>query len=324
MKRLFVRTEASAQIGMGHFMRCFAVAEEACALGWDVSFLLNDIGPAVKQRLDEIEAKGVLVNTAIGAQEDFDLKADDWLLIDSYKATAGYISGLKQRAHVAVIDDLNALERFECDLLINSAMAAAESDYSAKTDARLLLGADYALIRSEFREAGKTMSDGAFVSVMFGGSDPTQMTGRCAEILSKALPDIGIRLIVGPANVHTDEITSLQQKFDLVHVFRSPERVSDVLRGSSLVITAAGGSVGEVAAMGLTALVLVAYDNQKAALEACPYPVIDVREGLPEDLGGRVVKMLTDKVLCQQIAARAHAVVDGKGPARILEAMTHV
>ncbi len=324
MTRLFIRTEASAQIGMGHFMRCFAIAEEARLQGWEVVFLLNEVGPDADRRLKKIGVTCVVVTTAIGSDEGFDLKTDDWLLIDSYKADADYISRLKKRSRVAVIDDLNALECFDCDLLINSAMAASESDYVVKTKARLLLGAAYALIRGEFREARNAAGAAPFVSVMFGGSDPTQMTGRCSEILHKALPDMEIRLVVGPANVHTGEITSLQQRFDLIRIFRSPERVSDVLRGSALVITAAGGSVGEVAAMGLPALVLVAYDNQKAALEACPYPVIDVREGLPDELGGRVAQLLANTPLCREIAARAHGIVDGKGPSRIVEAMSHV
>ncbi len=327
--RLFIRTEASSQIGMGHFMRCFAIAEEARADGIEVTFLLNEIGEAVEARLAQIGAKGMTIASALGSAADFmalgalGLTRDDWLLIDSYAATADYIALQKNAARVAVIDDLNALDRFDCDLLINPAQAARPVDYERKTRARLLLGADYALIRREFIAAGSAES-GTAITIMFGGSDPTQLTARCAEAIQAALPEADIRLIAGPANQHTDDLIRLAQKSDRIRLFISPDSVADVLVNSALVITAAGGSVGEVAAMGLPALVLVVYDNQAAALKACPFPVIDARNGLPDDLGAHVRALVDDPAGRARIARKAHAVVDGLGPKRIVEAMRNV
>ena len=76
--------------------------------------------------------------------------------------------------------------------------------------------------------------------------------------------------------------------------------------------------------MGLPALVLVVYDNQAAALKACPFPVIDARGGLPGDLGERVRTLINDPTCLAEIARDAHAAVDGLGPQRILEAMKRV
>ena len=327
--RLFVRTEASSQIGMGHFMRCFAIAEEARALGIEVTFLVNEIGDTVAARLAQIGAKGVAIDGALGSTADFmsmgafGLTRRDWLLIDSYAATEDYIALQGNAARVAVLDDLNALERFDCEMIINPAQAARPADYERKTRAKLLLGADYALIRKEFLEVATPIMKKAAVTVMFGGSDPTQLTGRCAEVLHAALPGVEIRLIAGPANTHTSRLIELQ-RLERIRLFVSPDSVADILAGSALVITAAGGSVGEVAAMGLPALVLVVYDNQVAALKACPFPVIDARAGLPDDLGAQVKALMDDPALRADIARKAHAVVDGLGPMRIVEAMLNV
>jgi len=328
--RLFIRTEASSQIGMGHFMRCFAIAEDARAQGIEVTFLLNELGDAVSSRLGQIGATGIAIAGALGGGGDFmamnalRLSRDDWMLIDSYAATEDYIALQKNTARVAVIDDLNALERFDCDLLINPAQAARAADYERKTRARLLLGANYALIRKEFLDGTTTVAQKAAVTIMFGGSDPSQLTGRCAELLHAALPGVELRLIAGPANRHTARLAELARNREHIRLFNVPERVADVLAGSALVITAAGGSVGEVAALGLPALVLVVYDNQAAALRACPFPVIDARGGLPEDLGARVKALMDDPEQRAGIARKAHAIVDGLGPKRIVEAMRHV
>lgn len=324
VSRLFFRTEASAEIGMGHFMRCFAIAEEARGEGSEVTFLLNKVDDAVAPWLEQIGALGQVLPTAIGSDDDLaslDTSRDDWLVIDSYKATAAYIAAASKRTCVAVLDDLNALSHYDCDLLINPAMSASAADYEGKTSARLLLGADYALIREEFRTPRRPAADQPFVVVMFGGSDPAGLTPTVATALHEALPGVIIRVIAGPANRQIAVLQDISDRLPRVQLYVSPPSVAQVLYGAALVLTAAGGSVGEVAAMELAALVLVVYDNQKAALQACPFPVIDARAGIPSDLPDRVKALMADPPALQEIAARAHAQVDGEGPVRILQAM---
>jgi len=328
--RLFIRTEASNTIGMGHFMRCYAIAEAARAKGIPVVFLLNEVGEAVAARLKSLDATGISIAGGLGSVSEFmalaglDLSRKDWLVIDSYQASEDYIRTQAKAVRVAVIDDLCALEAYPCDLLINSAMSAHQSSYRRKTAGRLLLGADFALVREEFSKTGPASGPPRFLTVMFGGSDPNGLTQQCAEILHKVLPDCPIQLIVGPANRHTEDLTQLAQTLEHVELCRSPENVAHALAGSDLVITAAGGSVGEVAAMGLPALVLVAYDNQVAALSSCPFPVVDVRLGLPVELGEQVKALMADPDRREHIAREAHRVVDGMGPQRVLEAMLNV
>lgn len=328
--RLFIRTEASTAIGMGHFMRCFAIAEEARAQGWEVAFLLNEIRDAVAARINAIGAHGREIPGALGYEGDFvalhelGVARPDWILVDSYQATEAFIHTLAQAAHVAVIDDLGLLDSYDADLIINAAEAAHAMPYGRKSRARLLLGADYAQIRREFRQPALPLVGGPSVSVMFGGSDPRNLTGDCAELLHDLLPGVAIKVIAGPANVHGDALAALAQRLERMHLFLAPDSVARVLAGSDLVVTAAGGSVGEVAAMDLAALVLVVVDNQAAALTACPYPVLDARNGLPEALGVEVATLMAAPDLRRALAANAHALVDGRGAERIVEFMTRV
>ncbi len=324
MARLFIRTEASAQIGMGHFMRCFAVAERASGRGLEVTFLMSEDVPAITRRVDAIGAQVQVIGQALGndieAIAACGIEPEDWLMVDSYKATQGYHRALHALARLAVVDDLNAFDTYDCDLLINAADAAFDMGYGNKTHAGLLLGASYAMIREEFLTAPAGRS-GAAIAVMFGGSDPGGLTVVVAERLHYAFPDRAIRVIAGPANAHIGLLRDTARDLVNVELFVDPPSVADILAGTTLVVTAAGGSVGEVAAMALPALVLVVYDNQSAALRSCPFPVIDVRHGLPDDLEVLVDAMLSDPEGLQEIAMRGHAVVDGKGAQRIVEAM---
>ncbi len=156
---------------------------------------------------------------------------------------------------------------------------------------------------------------------MFGGSDPRRLTGGCARMLRAAMPGMRLKIIAGPAHIHTDELCALAASDPMIELHIDPPSVAGVLADCDLVLTAAGGSIGEMAAMGLAALVLVLYDNQKAALEQCPFPVIDARIDLPADLGARAKALIDDPAELKTIAAAAHKIVDGKGAQRIMEAM---
>ena len=323
MSRLFIRTEASAQIGMGHFMRCFAVAECAQHRDIDVTFLLSTIDDTVIARCQPLD---IATESVVDFGLDIDgirarVTSDDWLLIDSYNATADYISTVHHACRVAIIDDLNALDWFDCDVLINPAMAASRKSYAKKSNAQLLLGPAFALIRNEFRIPCQPLVAGPSVAVMFGGSDPTGLTATVAKLVHAALPDVTVKVIAGPANIRIAELEALAEDLPRMRLFLSPPDMGRVLAGSDLVITAAGGSVGEVAAMGLPAMVLVVYDNQKTALEACPFPATDIRSGLPSNLADRIAALIRLPDLRRSMGEMAHNIVDGMGAQRVVEAM---
>lgn len=323
--KLFIRTEASGQIGMGHFMRCFAVAEEARRRDIPVIFLMRTDDAGIAVRAAAIGARLYLIPEALGddvaAIAACGIAADDWLVVDSYRISEAYLSRLHGLARLAVVDDLNACDTYDCDLLINAADAAFDMGYGLRTRAGLLLGADYAMIRREFLTPRSPADATRTIAVTFGGSDPAGLTVVVAERLRHAFPDVHIRALAGPANMHIGLLRDTARDLGNIELFVDPPSVAEALAGASLVVTAAGGSVGELAAMALPALVLVVYDNQAAFLRACPFPALDVREGLPDDLEALVGAMMDDAQGLKDIAAHAHARVDGRGAQRIVAAM---
>ncbi len=322
--RLLVRTEASNAVGMGHFMRCFAIAEEARAQGFDVTFLMSEMSAPVVERASRIGATVEVIGAAVGADLEairaISLHSEDWLLVDSYKVGVDYIRVLSNLTRVVLMDDLNVLDRFDCAMVINPALATDEALYRQKSDAKLLLGADFALIRREFTQSHPP-TEQPFVAVLFGGSDPNRLTCRTAQMLNDALPGVTVKVIAGPAHIHVEELRGLEKGQPRIKLYVDPPSVAAVLAGAGLVITAAGGSVGEMAAMGVPALALVVYDNQASALEQCPYPVIDIRQGLPDDLGLQAKALYDDPARRDGIARSAHLLVDGKGAWRVVEAL---
>ncbi len=319
--RLVIRTEASTSIGLGHFMRCFALAEAAREQGLAVTFVVNADAPV----MERAAAIGARVVTAPPPGQDFaelnaEVAPDDWVIVDSYAASADYLTALSARTRLAVIDDLDVLERFDCHVLVNPTPAAPADSYAAKSKAKLLLGPDYALVRSEFRAPAATTDDGC-ITLTFGGSDPTGLTAAVAQSLHAALPGVVIRAIAGPANRHIAELQALSQRLERMQLLIDPPSMAEALSNSGLVITAAGGSVNELAALGVPAVAVVVYDNQSAWLDACPFPAIDARTGIPAGFAADIAALMADQARRRTIAQAAHRIVDGLGVFRILKAL---
>ncbi len=317
--KLFIRTQASPAIGVGHFMRCLAIAEEARAQGIAVCFLMEAVEASLQARLRMLDIVWEIVTGPLGSDATAvaDRVGDNWLIVDSYRATSDYLAALDARTRLVVMDDLADFAPLSGRIVVNAAQSAADMPYDRiAPQAVKLLGPAYAPVRAEFRRVAEP---GSGIAVMFGGSDPFALSEPVLAAIRSVLPEVPVRLIVGPANPRRDILLALTDT--CIDVIVDPADVAGVLAGSDLVVTAAGGSVNEIAALGLPALAVVVADNQAAWLSACPFPVVDARGGLPSDFADRVHALCADPDLRRRIAAEAHVIVDGQGAARIVAAI---
>ncbi|MFT4089222.1 MAG: UDP-2,4-diacetamido-2,4,6-trideoxy-beta-L-altropyranose hydrolase [Asticcacaulis sp.] len=319
---LWVRTEASHGVGLGHFMRCFAIAEQARLDGDQVNFLTGDLPAQALERLRFAGIGHIHVPHPIGSHEDLEFVSrtvpkGQALLLDSYRFDGAYYAALYETHFVAVMDDAADIVPLRAHVVINAALGATAMGYAqVAPDATLLLGPAFAQVRHEFRRPYPDPFR-PHICVSFGGSDPANLTGEAALYLLEIVPDVDIRLIAGPAHAHVDELRRLCQLRPRIKLYLAPDNVAEVLSGADMVVTAAGGSLYEVAAMGLPALVMVVVDNQVGALNACPYPALDARSVWPDDFESWVNAVIRNP----DIGQMARQQVDGLGCQRILQAM---
>lgn len=322
---LFFATEATYAIGFGHFMRCFALAQEAAARGVKSTFVLQQISDPVRQRLAGIEANWSMAEPDLlsGCLRQ-QLDPEDWWVVDSYSIDADFLAAIRSRNRVMVFDDLCALSAYPCDLLVNASQTAHELDYCGKSDgARLLAGPMWSAIRREFQLPMQVTSKNSQAMVlMLGGSDPRGLTEPMARYLLSRFPTHSLAVVAGPAYRGLESLQRMVAQMDRLSLHVNPENLAELLTSCDLVVTAAGGSVGELCALGQMAVCLVVVDNQVAALKQCPYPVVDARQCLPlDELGDQVAKALGSAQATLEARARAHKLVDGKGCERILDVM---
>ncbi|MCB2100419.1 MAG: hypothetical protein KDE22_06095, partial [Rhodobacterales bacterium] len=184
--RVAIRADASDRIGGGHVGRCLALAQVLRGWGCEVRFIGRDRPgfPADRVRRAGFDLR--LVGDGEG-----DLTAPvDLLVVDAYHLDRVWESVQRPRAAaIAVIDDL-ADRPHDGDWLIDAGRPDG-SAYVGLTEAPVLAGPRFALLRREFEAArrrqddtdGVPEGDGRLV-LFFGAADRSGLSAVALDALS--------------------------------------------------------------------------------------------------------------------------------------------
>lgn len=339
--RILIRADAGTAMGTGHVMRCFAVAEAAAEQGAETAFAAVDMPPALCARLADAGMK--IIGLPGPAGEDADLTATaaaaaaaDATIIDGYHFSPAYRRTLRAAAAgpVLAFDDAAETSPLSADLIVNPAPAAAALDYAAAAPgAVLLLGPAFAPIRRDVRRAAALprldWAERNRILLTFGGSDPAGLTGPVAAGLAAALPDVGVDVAVGGGNPRAAALQAQAAELGPGVVLHVDSRdMGGLMRRAGLAVSAAGGTAGELAALGTPTLLVVVADNQApsaASAAAAGVETVETRGGDPARNAETVVRaaaaLWRDAPRRRATAAALDGKVDGQGAARIVAAL---
>lgn len=345
-----LRADASAQLGLGHVMRCLTLADALAGQGVRAVFCSRDLPPPLAERL-ATGGHGLIALSACADQEEeaeeiLDHLADaglcpDLVVCDHYGRDARW-QGVMRRtgALVLAIDDL-ADRPHDANLLLDPTQGRRAADYAPllPEGARCLLGPRYALLRPEFaaaRPAALARRDAAGpvrrLLISLGGSDGENVTGQLlAAMDGMAWPgaDGGpeVDVVLGPAAPWRDsvarQIAGLGFSARLHHDVRD---MADLMSGSDLAIGAAGSTAWERCCLGLPTLMLVLADNQAGIARALGGAGAAVDLGRAEALDAELLRrelagLGADAPRRLAMSQAARAICDGAGAVRVVEAL---
>jgi UDP-2,4-diacetamido-2,4,6-trideoxy-beta-L-altropyranose hydrolase len=335
MTRVVVRADAGPQIGTGHVMRCVALVEALRDRGASVEFISCGVPDRVRRELESIgvsvtappaawpDARDVTTVAAAAQRGAADVR---WAIVDGYHFDATYVARLRAAGlRVTWIDDLNALDRFEAEVVVNPTLGAERCVYHAAPSTRLLAGASFTLLRRSLRQPTEAPGTARIV-IALGGADPAS---AAPEILRAAiaarLDGAEIVAIVGPSNPHVDAVRAAAAGAPDVTVLQDPAGLRELLASASLAIVAAGTMAWELALLGVPLLLLVTATNQErgAAMmrEADAAEVIHAPGGLA-GLSQRLDALWGNVERRRQLATRAARLIDGHGADRVARWIT--
>jgi UDP-2,4-diacetamido-2,4,6-trideoxy-beta-L-altropyranose hydrolase len=341
MIRLLIRADASRQIGTGHVMREFSLAQACRDAGGKVSFAAHTDAPALEQRL---RGEGLVlhpVSTQPGSPEDAaeTIKmarqaAADWVVLDGYHFTSQYQALIKGAGlRVLVVDDKGYAGPHPADLIQNQNLHASEELYPGRESrTRLLLGPSYVLLRREFMAwRGRQRSHpekARRVLVTMGGSDGANHTLVVLKaLLETRLQDLDVVVLVGAANPHAGELAEVIRGGGLnARMVRNAANMAELMAASDLAVCSGGTTVWELAFMGVPAIVgriapvedLLISGLRKIGLYADAGWFSHVKTG---ELAAMIVDCFHNQTWRRDMGELGKTIVDGAGCERVLSAL---
>lgn len=336
---LLIRADANASIGVGHLMRCLALAQAWQAHGGRVIVAAASIPESLRRRLDE-EGMAVHPIHAVPGSDDDRLQTVEtareavWTVVDGYGFSASFVSGLRQAGlPVLLIDDEGRLDYYDADIVLNQNLHAGPALYQRRVShTRLLLGSRYTMLRQEFRRYRQPRCPvgdrGLRVLVTLGGADLANATPAVLQALREAqLPQVTVTVLVGPAMKNRQAIDAVAAACPFpVDVRIHADRVVEHMISADVAIAAAGSTAWELAYLGVPSLLLVTAANQAPVAEAlhtagAAVNLGDVATRPFATLVGRLRALADDPVARAAMAGRAQALIDGFGVQRVRAAM---
>lgn len=326
--RVLFRADAGLQIGLGHVMRCLALAGALQGIGVDAVFLGRGYTPEVQHKMRK---RGCL-SIALGRDAD-DLEATlrqmrmsgaDIVVVDVYGIGEAYLRALRAAGVVLIsLDDHNLLS-FPSHLVVNPNRFALDMEYHSSTgDTQFLLGPSYFLLREEFAKARQMPRQIApqarCLLVSMGGSDPSGLTPKVV----RAVAYLGLDTVVVRGGAATKSEPAVWGE---ARVVSDPPDMAQWMLWADIAVTSGGGTIYELAATGTPGIVLSQTHDQErnaAAMEA-EGTVINLGPGAGVrecDIAGTVISLAGDQGRRQAMSRRGREVVDGRGAQRVAEAI---
>lgn len=299
-----IRCDANPQIGLGHFMRCFALAEHMHHKGYQAFFfMLNPHEFCIKKVLEidaeilELNEKPLTFINSVTYQhsdwlshseisdanqclfkmkllvEDIGSKPE-FLVVDHYAIGAPWERILSTVAKIIAFDDLND-RKHECHTLVDQTYGKNSESYNGligkKT--KILLGLQYAILRKEFlrerRSLSRKFNGIKTILITLGGVDKRNYTSIIIDSVlnyqARVLTEFNIVVVVSSLNPNIKMLKEYQVTYEYIEILVNPQNIAQLMVSSDFCFGAVGSTTWERFALSLPSALCVMAENQVLA-----------------------------------------------------------
>lgn len=256
-KKIMFRTVGKRSVGMGHVYRCLTLAYKLT--GHELVFAASEDSDIGLDKIKESNFDVISIKDDAHFEQILKERTPDILINDILDTSAEYMQMVTKYAkRVVNFEDVGPGAKY-ADAVINALYEKGDKLHNE------FYGSKYFCIRDEFlEEHPKDFCEKAEnVLVIFGGADPSDLTGRLYNIckrLHKDHPDVKFHFLLGFAYPFADRIVTSEA--DNVFVYKDVKRVSSYMGKMDLAVTSQGRTVYELASMGVPAIVLAQNDRE--------------------------------------------------------------
>jgi UDP-2,4-diacetamido-2,4,6-trideoxy-beta-L-altropyranose hydrolase len=295
-----IRADAAEHIGIGHVMRCLALAEWALTLfGMRAVLASRWSNSFIEHKVKELQGKVIYIQARNSAEclrydhsrwldcnelddakifrveltklmETNQLRPPKFIMVDHYALGAPWERSVGDLAEVLVVDDLSDRPH-DCRWLVDSTFGKTEDDYQDLVGVKtsVMVGAKYAMLRKEFSIGGSRNPifplKNVQLLVTLGGVDKNNDSARILGYLLGS--DLSNRLLItvvaSSLNPNIKDLQSISHLHQNVNVVVDAKNMAELMRSSDVCIGAAGSTSWERCAMGLPTITVSIADNQR-------------------------------------------------------------
>jgi spore coat polysaccharide biosynthesis predicted glycosyltransferase SpsG len=334
-----LRCDGGPEIGVGHLIRCLALADELVARGAEVT-LIGDLG-GVSWVEEQVIERGLARVAAPGDAEALAALADrlglDVVVLDGYRLDPHSGRALREAGvTVLAISDGPFGARQEADIVLDQNLGATADPARPGT---ALTGLDYVLFRDQVlrhRRASTQpvpLSTPPRVLTVFGGTDAY----AAGPVVVPLLLETGLPLhviAVAPRPEIAQELRAVAPgRGQTIEVIPPVEDLAALAVTCDLTVTASGTSVWEFLCLGVPAALICVTDNQAVGYRAVSDGGYAVPVGLLSELRhnahareaavASLRRLLDDPTTLHALAERGQRLVDGRGRQRVADALEY-
>ncbi|MFC6161414.1 PseG/SpsG family protein [Kribbella jiaozuonensis] len=334
MKRVGVRCDVGPARGIGHVMRCLALAEEVRRRDVELIFLCD--AHTVPWAADQIAARGIDVHPAVWTPAEhlelFERLELDAVVFDSYDLDAAVYAAARVLPTLAIVD--GDFRGAEADVLLDQNLAAELDHPTLPRDSVRLAGLPYVMIRDEILDHRPAEPPAARHSVVpkvfafFGGTDAF----GAGPYVARALAATGLPFeatVVAPSPDLAAQIAAVElQAQQQLQIIGPTNQLAAEVRAADLTISASGTSTWELLCLGATTGLVCVVDNQVMGYERAvgtgAAAGLGLLSALQTDTSSAVPtlkRLLSDSAERGRLAGAGWELVDGRGRERVADAL---
>ena len=326
--------DAGPDVGIGHVMRCLALGEELVAR--DVRVVMVADLDQLPWAADQVRRRGIEVASP-GPDDVRDVLASlapSSVVVDSYLLPASVYADLRERWPLLALIDGDPRGRV-ADLYLDQNLGAETSGWALPEGARHLGGLDHAQQRRDIvrqrPSAPKAAADEHSpmrVLAFFGGTDTFAVSPRVARLVARAGVAVELTVIAATPELAEEIADIAPAPGQVIQVIGPTDTLAELVADADVVLSAAGTSAWELFCLGAAVGFVCVADNQRDAYVrmdedelAVGIATLAELDDDPEGALARMRDLLGDVRLRERLRAACWATVDGRGPARVADAL---
>ncbi len=328
---VIIRTDAAEHIGIGHVIRCIALAQILQQKGVTSYFHSIAYNRDFLRRIEEEGFALVAIHSNVergsmlDARQTVELAKQyraTWVILDGYLFGVEYQRSLKQAGlKVLCIDDMASCH-YVADMVLNQNFGAKREAYTAEEYTRFFLGSEHALVRRDFLDAAKSFRrvinpEVKHVLVTLGGVDPNNVTLKVLQALDSLKdPKLKVKIVFGHLNKNEASLRDFIQKtsLDMELIKNVHRQMPELMQWADVAISAGGSTVWEYAHLSTPLAGIILIDNQQRIIEELDKigAIVSLgwfNERSVEDWATALKKIFNDVPLRESLARSLHECV---------------